>query len=211
MIKVLDTLRQKERQTMNNDTLFYADQDKWMALSKQVARKIITLYGVPSKEHDDVYSNANIGLLKAIRQFDPDKHEQKHVVPHLHRTIFNKAISEHHSTHGMPNSGKDKVRKKMFLSTFPYYNDSVLVPTALLVRDTPPREEVDFRDGLESMDCLSEKQIDILTMFFYHDMSMVEIGKQFGVTRIRVHQIISEAKSLLKEAGYETVLERLML
>ena len=200
---------------MSNDTLFYSDQDKWRALSKAVAERIIYLYKVPPKEHDDVYSNANIGLLKSLRQFDPEKCEQKNVVPYLYRNTFYKAINAMRTVCGRASSGKAKIRALTHhcLDTYKMYGyeNQEFAPATLLTYDpSPATTEEEFRLALGRLNCLSEKQIEILTLYFYRGMLMRAIGKHLGLTHSRVSQIVNETKSLLQEAGYDTVIERLM-
>lgn len=200
---------------MDNDTLFYADQDKWMALSEQVAKRIITLYKVPPKEHDDVYSNVNIGMIKAIRQFDPEKCEQKNIVPYLYRMTFYKAIHAMRSVSGRANSGKAKIRALTHtcLDDNPVRDgeDPRPVFSSLLTYDPQPATtECEFKLALGKLNCLSKRQIDILTMYFYRGMLMSDIGEQIGMSHSRVSQIVNQSKSLLQEVGYDTVLEKVM-
>jgi RNA polymerase sigma factor (sigma-70 family) len=201
---------------MTTDTLFNESPAKWMALANRVAERIIYQYKVPPKEHDDVYSDTNIGVIQAMRQFDPDKCEKKNLIPYMYRTTFYRAILNRREICGRENTGRAKVRAMTrYCLDNPRafgYEEQEFVPANLLTYDTPPATtEEEFRLHLGSFDCLSERDIDILTMYFYKDTLMKDIGKAIGLAKSRVSQIINGSITLLKEAGYETVLERLML
>lgn len=61
------------------------------------------------------------------------------------------------------------------------------------------KEELEIAINDALIDCLTEKERDIVIMYYFNDMKQEEIGQKMGVTESRVNQILTKAKLKLQK------------
>lgn len=148
--------------------------------------KVVFQYWSPGLPLMDMISEGCQGLIKAAKTFDPDKGFR-------FLTYAGDVIVQ-----GVIRAIKDHKRyKHESLDELVYEDESELSKKDILVSEYPESDKMAFYNQVRDfLDHLSEREHVIITLRFWHGLSLGEIGLRINLAREMVRRV--EAKALRK-------------
>lgn len=159
------------------------------------AMMIAFRYWNPKLPLMDIISEAYMGLLKAVKGFDPDKGFRftTYAESAIRQRIVIGILDHKKHTH-------DSLNEPVYKEE----NDDCTTLQDLLISEEPCADEKCFYDVdvKNLLQCLTVKEREVIESKFWHDKTLEEIGSVIGLSAERVRQIETKALIKLRQAIY---------
>ena len=155
-------------------------------------------YKHPTIDSDEIHSNAVMGFMHAIKNFDPNNKKAK-FSSYAHICI--KGIATNYIKEAITERNRDDIS---FDDPTAFSSEEKASTVQELVSDSSVNisRERDLSVGydiiLENQDVLTERESSIFKLFYIDDMSAVDIAERIGTHRKTVYNVIASAIKKLK-------------